>query len=504
MPRPKTAALPPLKPAPGAVARRRSSVCTREACESCRDKKVKCDGSSPCSRCISRNLECKYEMRTYQTKRSLQVELQELRDGQHRRDAIIAALAVPARADDVLRKLWGGKPIAEIYDTLASRDASSSPTISGAPSVTDDAAEPERVEPAWSISTESSSPRNILSPAYGSSEVPAPGHAQSLLEDPGMRTGACYGQAETRPLDNDPFRPSIDGAVAMNHLGQQGYDWDHFGSGPFASPALQSCDVSMMNCQEIAASYEYQQPLGQPYSTDDLGAMNWWACSEGGPESSSFSSTSSAKCLPWMNWQFPAPMDTETPGSHSIPFMTPSPHLSVSCRPPSRGPVGNSIASTPASSSSDGSSPANKPTSEPDFPAAANDHDENDADRPLGTTSPLPRGSSPLTRERQRKASARSWKRQKQQLSDLQAAKTEAETRNRELRRQHSEVLAEVLAVKDALMGHAGCDHPGISGWLHTQANNFVNDGAAKAAANRRVPGFVASAGGRDGAVCRS
>ncbi|KZL88089.1 nitrogen assimilation transcription factor nira, partial [Colletotrichum incanum] len=83
-------------------------------------------------------------------------------------------------------------------------------------------------------------------------------------------------------------------------------------------------------------------------------------------------------------------------------------------------------------------------------------------------------------RERHRRASARNWQKQKQQTADLEAAMNIAEARNRELHREYSEVLSQVMDAKNALMDHAKCNHPAISSWLRCQATKYVlNKGAA-------------------------
>ncbi|KAF6830360.1 fungal specific transcription factor domain-containing protein [Colletotrichum plurivorum] len=473
---PPTNHLPPLKPAPGAVARRKSRVCTREACENCREKKAKCNGKNPCPRCASRGLECRYEERTYQTKRSLRAELWDLRDGQRRRDAVIAALATPAQADRILRRLWDGSTVAEIYDMISGEDAGSeSPTAVGTPAATDEDAEPEATERMRSTS---------------------------------------ISQAGSIPPGNGSFGPEE--LAAADH-GQLGYGMSPFASGPFTSPPLQSFDASIMNGQIFLASGEYEQAMDHQYSSVDPGTAKWWACGGGTPAFSSFSGTSSANSMPWMGWQFPAAAGNVEPScSYSIPSATPSsipsailsppaPHSSAPSSLPSREPVRSSAASASVSSPPKGQSPPENETPDPaDLPAASADEHAPGRPRPQ---SPHPE-ETPPTRDRHRQASARNWQRRKRQFSDLQDAKAEAEARNRELRRQHSQALAEVLAAKEALMGHAGCGHPGIGGWLQTQATKFVTGGGDGAVAARgRVPGSLSSASaavGREGAACRS
>ncbi|KAF3352372.1 Exocyst complex component EXO84 [Verticillium dahliae VDG1] len=67
-------------------------VCTREACDTCRDKKAKCSGDRPCTRCAQRNIDCVYESRHYRTKRSLRDEIAALRQKNLEKDEAIEEL----------------------------------------------------------------------------------------------------------------------------------------------------------------------------------------------------------------------------------------------------------------------------------------------------------------------------------------------------------------------------------------------------------------------------
>ncbi|CRK42271.1 hypothetical protein BN1708_008730 [Verticillium longisporum] len=67
-------------------------VCTREACDTCRDKKAKCSGGRPCTRCAQRNIDCIYESRNYRTKRSLRDEIAALRQKNLEKDKAIEEL----------------------------------------------------------------------------------------------------------------------------------------------------------------------------------------------------------------------------------------------------------------------------------------------------------------------------------------------------------------------------------------------------------------------------
>ncbi|RNJ54558.1 hypothetical protein D7B24_000338 [Verticillium nonalfalfae] len=67
-------------------------ACTREACDTCRDKKAKCSGGRPCTRCAQRNIDCIYESRHYRTKRSLRDEIAVLRQKNLEKDKAIEEL----------------------------------------------------------------------------------------------------------------------------------------------------------------------------------------------------------------------------------------------------------------------------------------------------------------------------------------------------------------------------------------------------------------------------
>lgn len=97
------------------------------------------------------------------------------------------------------------------------------------------------------------------------------------------------------------------------------------------------------------------------------------------------------------------------------------------------------------------------------------------AERPKKQSKTSPAGFQP--RDRHRRASTRQWQKQKQRELDLLAAQNETEALNKELHRQHVEILNEVMKAKTALMDHAKCEHPAINSWLGAQARNFVLGG---------------------------
>ncbi|KAM0321435.1 hypothetical protein ACHAQA_010111 [Verticillium albo-atrum] len=79
-----------LAASPSNPSTQRPSTCTREACDTCRDKK--CNGGKPCSRCAQRNLDCVYESRHHRTKRSLRDEIAALKRKNQEKDHVIEGL----------------------------------------------------------------------------------------------------------------------------------------------------------------------------------------------------------------------------------------------------------------------------------------------------------------------------------------------------------------------------------------------------------------------------
>ncbi|KAF6830361.1 fungal specific transcription factor domain-containing protein [Colletotrichum plurivorum] len=517
----KTPAPAPPDPTPGPATRRKSRVCTRKACESCREKKAKCNGASPCSRCASRGLECRYETRSYQTKRSLKAELEDLRDGQRRLDAVIAALATPDQSDRVLRKLWEGNSVAEIYETISGETSTSapSPPPPPPPTVKEEVVEPEPATGTarWASADASvSRPSMSTSPGSVAFAQPARIQAQESFEIPPAATGTYYTQAGNVPLGGVPFGAYLDNlttTAAASQFSQPGYAISPITTDAFALSPFESFDASMMTGLNLAAAgAEFQQQ----YPADNMGvAAGCWACDGAATPAAlpSFPSKSSTESLSCRSWQFPIPTGAEAPGSLSVSSVTPSTSPTAPHPPPPRDPVRDSVASSSVSDALDNHSPSKRRKSDLYVAVVSTDEDDNDYHHP----DYLPRRSRsrppPSPRERNRRASARSWQRQKRQLSELQDAKAEAEVRNKELRRQHSRALAEVLAVKDALMGHAGCDHPDISGWLQNQANKFVMSGsggrpggevgARGGGGSESASSSAPARGGRQGTACR-
>ncbi|KAM0273203.1 hypothetical protein ACHAQH_008415 [Verticillium albo-atrum] len=73
-------------------------------------------------------------------------------------------------------------------------------------------------------------------------------------------------------------------------------------------------------------------------------------------------------------------------------------------------------------------------------------------------------------RERHRIASARSWRKQKNAISDLQATVSLVEAQREVLHREYSRVLSQVHDLYDALLKHVDCNEPAISGLAGAKA----------------------------------
>ncbi|KAL0936849.1 fungal specific transcription factor domain-containing protein [Colletotrichum truncatum] len=459
----------PLNPIPKTNTRRKTRVCTREACETCREKKAKCDGDNPCSRCSSRGLKCKYETRSYQTKRSLQVELEELKDAQRQRDAVLQALAAPGQTHDVLLRLWSGEPLERIYETISVTGFTSSPEKENHDETPDYSDQNYRELSSLSSRNSLTSPPILNYSVSGRLSHPEAGHIQGVLEEERFQPNLSAQQPESMiPVFSTP---NYGGMAPTAHS-------DIVSPMEYSPPATFGMFLDSQN-PPMGPS---RQPAGNPVPTDDFGAASWWAQSDQNPAFSSFSSYSTSDSLPWLNTQNTVTPPSQASSTYTIPPATPSPttissSLSSSYSFPEMTPA--NVASSATENEFTMGTPPKKRKSTAGTSASTPidiDAEENDANV-LPRQSKSPSQQPPQNRERHRQASARNWQKQKQQTADLQAAKNEAEARNKELQRQYSEVLNEVMTVKNALMEHARCNHPAISSWLRSQATNYVLDG---------------------------
>ncbi|OLN89998.1 Conidial development protein fluffy [Colletotrichum chlorophyti] len=518
----------PLTPVPKNNTRRKLRVCTREACEVCREKKAKCNGEKPCSRCVSRGEKCHYKSRSYQTKSSLQAQLAELKDAQRQRDAVLEALSAPGQNQDLLLRLWNGEPLESIYETLESRDSSSSPAS------TQVVASPEQSPHDFKENSNPIVHAYLASPPILDYSNPA------MIDRPdtGYLSGAIeeqsFVQPSTKPQPAE-FAPTFNTAIFEDESSTNGLNQfelaDYSPNAPYCSlygnqGMVDQAQMTQNPVMDFSRGY-----FSDAYSTNDLGAVNWWA--ENIPNSSfpSFSSESSAGSMPWNGHPLTTPVFSNSPSTYSVPSVpssTPTPMTtdsSLPSRPSSREMLRPTDAPTMEEAQHSVRSPPKKRKSTAgqipvitapvvNAAGAPKVSGQNSSPRRAQKTPP------PRRRERHRQASARNWQKQKQQTADLQAAKNEAEARHRELKREYTEVLSQVMAAKNALMDHASCNHPAISSWLRCQATNYVmRDGGmggdrqssiASSPGYVGAPGMVAAApahprtaAGCDGALCR-
>ncbi|WYZ43154.1 hypothetical protein EsH8_VI_000853 [Colletotrichum jinshuiense] len=223
------------------------------------------------------------------------------------------------------------------------------------------------------------------------------------------------------------------------------------------------------------------------YFTDDVGVINWWAPSSSDSTLSSYAIAPSTESATWGYPQYAMPVQSQPHSNASVPSSTSSPIMTSSAlasRPSSRGMgrTGGASRPTPTAETQypDPPPPKKRKTSSESIVCADSTAsteakgNENDLVKKRGKSKSPDLKEPSHDRERHRRASARNWKKQKQQTADLEAAMNIAEARNRELRREYSVVLSQVLDVKNALMDHAKCNHTAINSWFRFQATNYV------------------------------
>ncbi|KAG9242996.1 fungal-specific transcription factor domain-containing protein [Calycina marina] len=98
--------------------RRGLGVVTPNACTECRKKRVKCDGQTPCGRCLSQKTNCIYELPVRQSKENMRHEIEELRNQHHQTERLLAALVDRDTSGIALESLRAGAPIDVVLDKL--------------------------------------------------------------------------------------------------------------------------------------------------------------------------------------------------------------------------------------------------------------------------------------------------------------------------------------------------------------------------------------------------
>ncbi|WQF85308.1 Putative zn(2)Cys(6) fungal-type DNA-binding domain-containing protein [Colletotrichum destructivum] len=493
-----------LAPLPKTTLPRKSRVCTREACEACRVKKAKCDGGKPCSRCRFRNEQCEYLARPHQTKRSLQAELERMKDAQHRRDTILGALTEPGQSQEVLRRLCGGETFETIYESLDNHDLAS-PTPTQTPDAQNQPRSVKAEEASWTPNQTPLCSPPILDYSYSHGSEAS--HVRSAISQhavPAESMGDGGSDGGSSPHFN-VFMPN--NMVLPDHMNEYGA-MDNNSSNTAMMPygGFMDCSAWIFNPN---TSY-----TDQPYTTTaaDGNVMNLYPWQSGIPTPTLPTTDDGVPPVTdHGGWPFPPFVVPQIPSPGQASFLQP---LTPS------SPKNHSLLASPASSreqthSSQGSSVASVGESRyptpppPPPPPKRRKYDTQANNKPASSAIPVtaavasartdcktvesapadekkaqvqfPEGQTPPhDRERHRRASARNWQKQKQQSAELEAAMRVAEDRNRMLHREFAEIASQVMDAKNALIAHAQCNHPAINSWLRCHATDYVlNKGAA-------------------------
>ncbi|KAI9648945.1 hypothetical protein NHQ30_001511 [Ciborinia camelliae] len=99
--------------------RRGPGVVTPNACTECRKKRAKCDGGTPCARCISqKNDNCIYEIPVRQSKENMRSEIEQLKAYVQQSERVLAAIASQDQTAQVVDQLRQGEGLKSISDKL--------------------------------------------------------------------------------------------------------------------------------------------------------------------------------------------------------------------------------------------------------------------------------------------------------------------------------------------------------------------------------------------------
>ncbi|KAJ0283126.1 hypothetical protein Brms1b_008755 [Colletotrichum noveboracense] len=425
-------------------------------------------------------MECRYEPRHIRSKCSLQAELDVLKAAQRQKDAVIAALSVPGQSMEVLQRLWTGEPIESIYETLGCREVLRSSEASNPAS-----------DVAQSSTTLGQPPTNAFSASSSSTPTQAWSSSQPATEETeiamGENTGTGYHGGEVdcdEHLASEYSNEQVGGSMldysgfmnltcngASNHLGVGAPNYDpniHFGD----STHVQQCDANLHHFENVLSPNDPEYLRKSSSSTQN--------------SQTSFSNGSSIESMLWPGSEdgFPPSSDPAHMRPGLSPIASPITISSTESRPASREAVCKSPAKNPFRSPRKQTTKsevpfrprARKRSFNEEAPFSRSPSFTEDDTQTSGEQSVYPSDSSQF-RKRHRTASARSYKKQKDQIEFMKAVKLDVEIRNEELKKEHAELWHQVLAIKNALMGHAGCKHPTINVWLQAEAADFVRDG---------------------------
>lgn len=384
------------------------------------------------------------------------------------------ALAAPGQTHDVLLRLWSGEPLDKICGNIRSQDSLPSPANS---LVQDASSEPQKNDDGLS---NISHPESPITPTkledYNTEE-----HTE--LEDT-YNQEATYNNGSMQTSVNikkepENLIPYVDTSIFDNMASTN--DTSHVGNTDCNSTPF----VTFMgnHSSMLDSSVQYSENC---YFTD-VGVINWWEPNSFDTTLSSFAIAPSTESATWSYPESPMLVQSQPHSISSVPSSTPSPILTSPSS--TSGPSSSGMLRTESASHATHGAKRQYPVPPlakkrktnfdtivyADNIAVTETKSNNDDVAKKRSKSKSPDQKEPShDRERHRRASARNWQKQKQQTADLEAAMNIAEVRNRELRREYSTVLSQVLDVKNALMDHAKCDHTAINSWLRFQATNFV------------------------------
>ncbi|KAK6213181.1 hypothetical protein QIS74_09183 [Colletotrichum tabaci] len=457
-----------------------------------------------------RNERCEYLARPHQTKRSLQAELERMKDAQHRRDTILGALAEPGQSQDVLRRLCGGETFETIYESLDAHDL-----VSPAPTKTPDAqSQPQSVkaeEASWTPNQTPLCSPPILDYSYShGSEASHVRSANSQHAVPAESMGG--GGSDGSSPHFNVFMPN--NMALPDHMNEYGVMDDNNSNRAMMSyGGFMDCNAWIFNPN---ASYT-DQPYTAAAAAADGNVMDLYPWQTGIPTPTLPTNDDDAPPVTdHSGWPFPPFVVPQIPSPGQAGFLQP---LTPSS-PKNRSFLASPATSREQTNSSQGSSVASVgesryPTPPPPPPPKRRKYVTQANNKPASSALPVtvavastdcktvesapadekkahvqsPEGQTPPhDRERHRRASARNWQKQKQQSAELEAAMRVAEDRNRMLHREFAEIASQVMDAKNALIAHAQCNHPAINSWLRCHATDYVLNKGAAADRRRNEP----------------
>ncbi|KAK2052535.1 hypothetical protein LY76DRAFT_670621 [Colletotrichum caudatum] len=403
-----------------------------------------------------------------------------MREAQCQRDAVLEAITVPGQANDVLHQLRNGETLNTIYKQLKAH-GSKSPATRQLP---DSSNQIQSIKEEPSLTATQNRLRSPQIPEYSNTASFESSETSSeyiSIENQGS-TSNCK---KYEPEDQMSY---IQPSTFSNSTLTNGIYEDN--SINYA-PTMPSGMFMEQNTPLTLPNAYYPNPT---YFTDDTGNISWWNLGVSDPVLPDYSVTPSTNSDTWPYPHFTEPQHPrQAQDSHPQTTSAPSP-VSNKSSPISSSTyqekLGQSVAPS-TSAVSEHQCPTPSLTKKRKFPAKdqvcstapgpGSGSKSNDSHRQEKAAKSKPSALEPSScdRERHRRASARNWRKQKQQMADLEAAMKHVESRNRELHREYTEVLGQVMDLKNALMDHAKCNNPEINSWLRSQATKYVMNKSA-------------------------